>query len=193
VLIHASVVCEGMLASVNSVKKMKTKHAVAGGIRELSSPTRGNLRNVPHLIFRKLPLDNFPHSAICIPQNTRAPYRPLYEPCTSHTGRTGLNIQHAPAVSVMIIVVHFHLCSLVGRYTVLEVWTVRRPMRVCCGSRWGRCALFINILDSLVASCYGHVHSIRPVRPVWPVHVHTLPGAVGAWFTRTPRRWRIHT
>jgi len=24
---------------------------------------RGNLRNVPHLIFRKLPLDNFPHSA----------------------------------------------------------------------------------------------------------------------------------
>ena len=33
---------------------------------------RGNLRNVPHLIFCKLPLDNFPHSAICIPQNTHA-------------------------------------------------------------------------------------------------------------------------
>ena len=33
---------------------------------------RGNLRNVPHLIFRKLPLDNFPHSAIRIPQNTLA-------------------------------------------------------------------------------------------------------------------------
>jgi len=30
------------------------------------------LRNVPHLIFRKLPIDNFPHSAIRIPQNTRA-------------------------------------------------------------------------------------------------------------------------
>ena len=30
------------------------------------------MRNVPHLIFRKLPLDNFPHSAIRIPQNTRA-------------------------------------------------------------------------------------------------------------------------
>jgi len=36
---------------------------------------RGNLWNVPHLIFRKLPLDSFLHSAICIPQNTRAPPR----------------------------------------------------------------------------------------------------------------------
>jgi len=33
---------------------------------------RSNLRNVPHLIFCKLPLDNFSHSAIRIPQNTRA-------------------------------------------------------------------------------------------------------------------------
>ena len=48
---------------------------------------------------------------------------------------------------------HFHLCSLVGRYTVLEVWAVRRTVRVCCGSRWGRCVLFINILDSLTAPC----------------------------------------
>jgi len=24
------------------------------------------------------------------------------------------------------------------------------------------------------------------MRPVWPVHVHTLAGAAGAWFTRTP-------
>jgi len=46
---------------------------------------------------------------------------------------------------VWIIVAHFHLCSLLDCYTVLEVWAVRRPMHVCCGSRWGRCVLFINI------------------------------------------------
>jgi len=57
--------------------------------------TRGNVRNVPPLIF----LDNFLHSAIRIPQNT--------------------------------------------------------------------CA--------------------RPMRPVWPVHVHTLAGAAGAWFIRIPQ------
>ena len=39
---------------------------------ECRKAIRGNLRNVPHLIFSKLPLDNFPHSAIRIPQNTRA-------------------------------------------------------------------------------------------------------------------------
>jgi len=39
---------------------------------ECGKAIRGSLRNVPHLIFRKLPLDNFPHSAIRIPQNTRA-------------------------------------------------------------------------------------------------------------------------
>jgi len=33
---------------------------------------RGNLRNVPHLIFGKLPLHNFPYSAIHVPQNIRA-------------------------------------------------------------------------------------------------------------------------
>jgi len=37
---------------------------------ECGKAITGNLRNVPHLIFRKLPLDNFPHSAIRIPQNT---------------------------------------------------------------------------------------------------------------------------
>ena len=54
---------------------------------------------------------------------------------------------------VWIIVAHFHLCSLLDRYTVLEVSAVRRPMRVCCGSRWGWCVLFTNIWDSLTASC----------------------------------------
>jgi len=34
------------------------------GNAECRKAIRGNLRNVPHLIFRKLPLDNFPHSAI---------------------------------------------------------------------------------------------------------------------------------
>jgi len=32
---------------------------------ECGKAIRGNLRNVPHLIFRKLPLDNFPQSAFC--------------------------------------------------------------------------------------------------------------------------------
>ena len=54
---------------------------------------------------------------------------------------------------VWIIVVHFHLYSLLCRYTALEVWAVWRPMRVCCGSRQGRCVLFTNILDSLTAPC----------------------------------------
>jgi len=54
---------------------------------------------------------------------------------------------------VWIIVAISHLCSLVGRYTVLDVWAIRQPIRVCCGSRWGRCVLFINILYSLTAPC----------------------------------------
>jgi len=39
---------------------------------ECGKAIMGHLRNVPYLIFRKLPLDSFPHSAIRIPQNTRA-------------------------------------------------------------------------------------------------------------------------
>jgi len=44
---------------------------------ECRKATRDNLRNVPHLIFRKLPLDNFPHSAVRSPQNTHAPRQTL--------------------------------------------------------------------------------------------------------------------
>ena len=58
---------------------------------------------------------------------------------------------------VWIIVAHFHLCSLPGtlsRYTVLQVWAVRRPMPVCCGSQWGWCVLFI--LHTLMAPCLVH-------------------------------------
>jgi len=62
----------------------------------------------------------------------------------------------------------------------LEVWAVRRPMRVCCGSRWGQWEF-----DGPLLGVYGHVYSIRPVRSVWPVHIHTLAGAAGAWFIRT--------
>ena len=79
-------------------------------------------------------------------------------PCSGHTGHIGLNIQHARHVSCMDYSCPFspfaHLCSLLGtlsHYTALEVWAIRRLMHVCCGSRWGRCVLFINILDSLVA------------------------------------------
>jgi len=39
---------------------------------ECGTAIRGNLWNVPHLIFRKLPLDNFLHFAIRIPQNNCA-------------------------------------------------------------------------------------------------------------------------
>jgi len=39
---------------------------------ECGKAIRGNLRNVLHLIFYKLPLENFLHFAIRIPQNTRA-------------------------------------------------------------------------------------------------------------------------
>jgi len=91
----------------------------------------------------------------------------LYKPRTGHTGRTGGCMNHSPAILaapaliysthrllvVWIIATHFHFCSLLDRYTILEVWAVRRPMRVCCGSRWGRCVLSINIWDSLTAPC----------------------------------------
>jgi len=93
-----------------------------------------------------------------------------YKPRTSHTGHTGQCMNHALAIMaapaliysthrvlvVWIVVAHFHLCSLLGtpsHYTLQEVWAVRWPMSVCCGSRWGRCVLFTNMLDSLMAPC----------------------------------------
>ena len=107
-------------------------------------------------------------------------------------------MNHAPAILVVPALIysthrldyccHFHLCSLVGRYTVLEVWAVRRLVRVSCGSRWGRCGLFINILDSLT------VPYIRPciqytacAASMAGAYVHTLAGAASAWFIRTRR------
>ena len=139
----------------------------------------------------------------------------LYKPRTGrtgHTGRTGRCMNHAPAILaapaliysthrllvVWIIVVHFHLCSLLDRYTALEVWTVRRPMRVCCGSRRGRCVLFTNILDSLTVPCLVYNTAMYTVYGRCGQYgrcmVHTLAGAAGvagaagAWFIRTLRR-----
>jgi len=73
-------------------------------------------------------------------------------------------------------------------YTILEVSAVRRLMHVYCGSRWGRCVLFINIWDSLTASCvvyntamytlYGRCSQCgRCMFIHWPVRpVHGLYG-----------------
>jgi len=98
---------------------------------------------------------------------------------------------------VWIIVAHFHLCSLLGmlsRYTILEVWAVRRPMRACCGRWWGRCVLFVNILDSLTPPCLVYNTAMYTVYGRCGQYgrcmVHTLagvPGAAGAWFIRTSK------
>jgi len=131
-------------------------------------------------------------------------YDSLYKPRTGrtgHTSSTGRCMNHAPALIysthrllvVWIIVVHFHLCSLLDRYTALEVWAVRRPMRVCCGSRRGRCMLFTNILDSLTVPCFVYNTAMYTVYGRCGQHgrcmVHTLAGAAGAWFIRTPLWW----
>jgi len=67
----------------------------------------------------------------------------------NHAPDTSLNIQHAPGVSCMDYChgTHFHLFGLLGTlscYTILGVSAVWRPMRVCCGSQWGWCVLFIS-------------------------------------------------
>jgi len=118
------------------------------------------------------------------------PYKPRTGH-TGHTGRTGVKIQLAPGVSCMNYCCPFHLCSLLGmvsRYTVLEV---RRPMRVCCGSRWGWCMLFPDILDSLTAPCLVYNTAMYTVYGRCGQYggcmVHTLAGAAGAWFIWTPQ------
>ena len=122
----------------------------------------------------------------------------MYEPCT------GQAILAAPALIysahwvlvVWIIAAHFHLCSVLGtlsRYTIGEVWAVRQPMRVCCGSRWGRYVLFINILDSLTAPCWVYNKAMYTVygrcgQYGWPVHGSYT---VGAWFIRNRCKLKI--
>ena len=49
-------------------------------------------------------------------------HRTVYKSCTGHTDRTGLNIQHAPGV--WIIVADFHLCSLLGILSHCTIPTV---------------------------------------------------------------------
>jgi len=83
--------------------------------------------------------------------------------CGPYKPRTDRCMNHAPAILAVPALIYsthrldyccrFHLCSLVGRYAVLEVYAVWWPMRVCCGSWWGWCVLFINIWDSLTAPC----------------------------------------
>jgi len=68
-------------------------------------------------------------------------------------------------------------------------------MCVCCGSRWGRCVLFINIWDSLTAPCLVYNMAMYRVYGRCGQYgrcmVHTLAGAAGvdcvagAWFIRT--------
>ena len=65
-------------------------------------------------------------------------------------------------------------------------------MCVCCGSRWGRCVLFINIWDSLTAPCLVYNTAMYTVYGRCGQYgrcmVHTLAGAAGvdgAWFIRT--------
>ena len=67
-------------------------------------------------------------------QGNAGPYKPRTGR-TGHTGRTGGFVNHAPAILatlaliysthrllvVRLIVVHFHLCSLLDSYTALEV------------------------------------------------------------------------
>ena len=164
-----------------------------------------SFRTLPFIPQKKSPL-HFPQitrSQISAFRNIPLPTGP-YKPCTGRTGHTSRCMNHAQAILVIPALIysthrldyccHFHLCSLVGRYTVLEVWAVRRPVRVSCGSRWGRCGLFINILDSLTAPC------IRPciqytggAASMAGAYVRTLAGAAGvagAWFIRTPSHGR---
>jgi len=51
-------------------------------------------------------------------------------------------------------------------------------MHVCCGSRWGRCVLLINILDSVTAPCL-----------LYNTTVYSTAGAASmavAWFIQSP-------
>jgi len=62
-------------------------------------------------------------------------------------------------------------------------------MRVCCGSRRGRCVLFTNILDSLTVPCLVYNTAMYTVYSRCGQYgrcmVYTLAGAAGAWFIRT--------
>jgi len=93
---------------------------------ECGKAIRGNLQNIPHLIFRKLPLDNIPHSAIRIPQNTRA-----VSLCRSfilnivHIYRASIRVRARVRVSVRVKVsiTWQNTITMVAFYSVL-----RRPV-----------------------------------------------------------------
>jgi len=124
---------------------------------------------------------------------TGSRYVGLHKP---HTGRTGRCMNHAPAILaapaliysthqllvVWIIVVHFHLCSLLDRYTALEVWTVRRPMRVCCGSRRdGACfsltfwTVWRFLAWSIIRPCIQYTAGAASMVGAWFIHWPVWP------------------
>jgi len=118
-------------------------------------------------------------------------YIGLYKPCTGQWMNRVPAILAAPALIysthrllvVWIIVAHFHLCSLLDRYTVLEVWAVQQPMHVCCGSWWVWCVLFINIWDSLMAPCL--VYNTASRRPCIQ-YTAGVASMASAWFIHWP-------
>jgi len=64
-------------------------------------------------------------------------------------------------------------------------------MRVCCGSRWGRCMLFTKILVSFMSPCLAYNTAMYTVSRHCGQYsqcmVHTL---AGAWFIWTRKCWR---
>jgi len=117
---------------------------------ECVKATRGNLRNFPHLIFRKLPLDNFLHFAIRIPQNTRARFLCLSSKMLSclYTSRTCIIILSViygeylanfhfgdiPHTCIPHFTLHSAEKNLLWIFRKLPLSAVRRPIHVCCGS-----------------------------------------------------------
>jgi len=108
---------------------------------------------------------------------------------------------------VWIVVAHFHLCSLLGtlcRYTALNFWAVWRPMRGCCGSRWGQCVLFTNILDSsqpidwcIIRPCIQYTAGVASLAGAWFTHwpVRPMCGLYGPVLPQVPsvlpRFWQL--
>ena len=84
---------------------------------ECGKATRGNLRNVPHLIFRKLPLDNFPHSAKYPCPTVISSVQPYVQPANVQS------TQGQPCIQTLRIVNQLG-CNLNSRRTQVYVKTV---------------------------------------------------------------------
>jgi len=90
---HQTLLCIGCTSVVQCERTVVLRSAEIRNFSaaECGKATMGNLWNVPHLIFRKLLLDNFPHSAIRIPQNTRALPRMQFQANSRRHLRIGVN------------------------------------------------------------------------------------------------------